>query len=81
MSYISVASSYDDDDASDLDIEGMGFDVPDDDGRTPLDRTIDRIGMGELRSTRAHPILHKILSPWPAPRELPVDAPLSLRLR
>ena len=47
MSYISVSGSYDDDAASDLDLEGMGFDVAEDDSRTPLDRTIDRIGMGE----------------------------------
>lgn len=47
MSYISVSDSYDDDAASDVDLEGMGFEVAEDDGRTPLDRTIDRIGMGE----------------------------------
>ncbi|KAI1790173.1 MFS general substrate transporter [Ganoderma leucocontextum] len=51
MSYISVADSYDDDAGSDVDLEAMGFDVPDDDGRTPLDRTIDRIGMGSYQWT------------------------------
>ncbi len=45
MSYISVADSYDDDAGFDVDLEG--FEVAEDDGRTPLDRTIDRIGMGE----------------------------------
>ena len=31
-----------------VDIEGLGFEAPDEfDGRTPLDKTIDRIGMGE----------------------------------
>ena len=47
MSYISVSDSYDDDAASDIDLEGMAFQLAEDDGRTPLDRTIDRIGMGE----------------------------------
>ena len=45
MSYVSVQQS---DEGDDLDVEGLGFDAPDDfDGRTPLDRSIDRIGMGE----------------------------------
>ena len=47
MSYISIAESYDEG-ADDVDIEGLGFEAHDeDDERTPLDRTIDRIGMGE----------------------------------
>lgn len=47
MSYISVPESYDED-GDDADVEA-GFESPDDlDGRTPLDRTIDRIGMGKL---------------------------------
>ncbi len=47
MSYISVASSYEED-GEEVDIEGLGLETSDElDGRTPLDRTIDRIGMGE----------------------------------
>lgn len=47
MSYMSVAESHDEGD-EEVDIEGLGFEAPDDfDGRTPLDKTIDRIGMGE----------------------------------
>ncbi|KAI0637103.1 MFS general substrate transporter [Trametes polyzona] len=50
MSYISVPDSYDED-GDDADVEA-GFDAPDeDDGRTPLDRTIDRIGMGSYQWT------------------------------
>ena len=50
MSYISVPDSYDGDD-EDVDIE-EGYGTPDElDGRTPLDRTIDRIGMGECCSS------------------------------
>ena len=46
MSYVSIQQS--DEGAEDVDIEGLGFEVPDEfDGRTPLDRSIDRIGMGE----------------------------------
>ncbi|KAI0335781.1 MFS general substrate transporter [Cubamyces sp. BRFM 1775] len=50
MSYISVPDSYDGDD-EDVDIE-EGYGTPDElDGRTPLDRTIDRIGMGSYQWT------------------------------
>ncbi|KAI0826913.1 MFS general substrate transporter [Trametes gibbosa] len=50
MSYISVAESYDED-TEDTDLEAS-FESPDDfDGRTPLDRTIDRIGMGSYQWT------------------------------
>ncbi|KAI0647946.1 MFS general substrate transporter [Trametes meyenii] len=50
MSYVSVAGSYDEDD--DVDVEGLGFEAPDEfDGRTPLDKTIDRIGMGSYQWT------------------------------
>ncbi|TBU48542.1 MFS general substrate transporter [Dichomitus squalens] len=51
MSYISVAGEYDDEDGSDVDLEAMDFDASEDDGRTPLDRTIDRIGMGSYQWT------------------------------
>ncbi|RPD62502.1 MFS general substrate transporter [Lentinus tigrinus ALCF2SS1-7] len=51
MSYVSVAESYDEG-GEEVDIEGLGFEAPDDfDGRTPLDRTIDRIGMGSYQWT------------------------------
>ncbi|KAI0754860.1 MFS general substrate transporter [Daedaleopsis nitida] len=51
MSYVSLAESYDEG-GEDVDIEGMGFDNSDElDGRTPLDRTIDRIGMGSYQWT------------------------------
>ncbi|KAH9851820.1 MFS general substrate transporter [Lenzites betulinus] len=50
MSYTSAAESYDED-GEDADVE-VGFESPDDlDGRTPLDRTIDRIGMGSYQWT------------------------------
>ncbi|TFK93073.1 MFS general substrate transporter [Polyporus arcularius HHB13444] len=51
MSYVSVAESYDEG-GEEVDIEDLGFEAPDDfDGRTPLDRTIDRIGMGSYQWT------------------------------
>ncbi|OSC97208.1 MFS general substrate transporter [Trametes coccinea BRFM310] len=51
MSYISVPESYEGD-VEDVDIESLGYDAQDDlDGRTPLDRTIDRIGMGSYQWT------------------------------
>ena len=77
MSYISVSDSYDDDAASDIDLEGMAFQLAEDDGRTPLDRTIDRIGMGEpplffqaeeTLGSHSHGTF----------RELSMDAPLSM---
>ena len=47
MSYVSIAESYDEE-GEEVDVEGLGFEAPDEfDGRTPLDKTIDRIGMGE----------------------------------
>ncbi|KAI0372276.1 MFS general substrate transporter [Pilatotrama ljubarskyi] len=45
MSYVSVPESYDED--GDVDVEAQ----EDFDGRTPLDRTIDRIGMGSYQWT------------------------------
>ncbi|CDO69845.1 hypothetical protein BN946_scf184884.g4 [Trametes cinnabarina] len=51
MSYTSIPESYDGD-VEDIDVESLGFDAQDDfDGRTPLDRTIDRIGMGSYQWT------------------------------
>lgn len=50
MSYISV-DSYDEG-GEDVDIEGLDFGMEDEsDARTPLDKTIDRIGMGEFLSS------------------------------
>ena len=47
MSYVSISESYDEG-GEEVDVEGLGFEAPDEfDGRTPLDKTIDRIGMGE----------------------------------
>lgn len=46
MSYVSVPDSYDED-SEDGDIEAAFGSADDLDGRTPLDRTIDRIGMGK----------------------------------
>ena len=46
MSYVSIQQS--DEGSDDLDVEALGFDASDEfDGRTPLDKSIDRIGMGE----------------------------------
>lgn len=47
MSYVSVPESYDED-SEDGDVEAAFGSTDDLDGRTPLDKTIDRIGMGEL---------------------------------
>lgn len=47
MSYVSVPESYDED-SEDGDVEAAFGSADDLDGRTPLDKTIDRIGMGEL---------------------------------
>ena len=80
MSYISVANSYDEEAGSDVDLEAMDFDVQEDDGRTPLDRTIDRIGMGEQPFCRPDARVAEI-SLRLGFRELPVDASLPLWLR
>ncbi|KAI8994255.1 MFS general substrate transporter [Trametes punicea] len=51
MSYVSVPDSYDGDD-EDVDVESLDYEASNDlDGRTPLDRTIDRIGMGSYQWT------------------------------
>ncbi|KAL1950548.1 hypothetical protein VTO73DRAFT_5672 [Trametes versicolor] len=50
MSYVSVPESYDED-SEDGDVEAAFGSADDLDGRTPLDRTIDRIGMGSYQWT------------------------------
>lgn len=78
MSYVSLADSYDED-GEDVDIEGLGFEASDDlDGRTPLDRTIDRIGMGAWTCTSCSPL--SPIDPFHS-RELPMDALMSLWIR
>ena len=79
MSYVSVQQS---DEGDDLDVEGLGFDAPDEfDGRTPLDRFIDRIGMGEP-FLRLSGLSHELRGTHPSiGREPPVDASLPLRFR
>jgi len=68
-------SRYNDDDAvpDDLDLERNH------DGRTPLDKTIDRIGMGESSSSRFL-LPRRNISRVSWFRQLPVDAALAMWL-